>query len=203
MKVKRAALYLRVSTDDQTTENQRLELRAVVERAGWRIFEVYEDAGISGAKGRDQRPAFDQMLKAVAQRKFDVVMAWSVDRLGRSLPDLAMLLRDLHAAGCDLYLHQQGIDTTTPAGRAMFQMMGVFAELERALIQERVKAGMARAKAQGKHVGRPRTTGDKEELLLVALREGSSLRAAAKKAGIGVATASRIRDAANSQIELA
>ena len=73
MKVKRAALYLRVSTDDQTTENQRLELRAVVERAGWRIFEVCEDAGISGAKGRDQRPAFDQMLKAVAQRRFDVV----------------------------------------------------------------------------------------------------------------------------------
>ena len=106
MKVKRAALYLRVSTDDQTTENQRRELRAVVERAGWRIFEVYEDAGISGAKGRDQRPAFDQMLKAVAQRRFDVVMAWSVDRLGRSLPDLAMLLRDLHAAGCDLYLHR-------------------------------------------------------------------------------------------------
>ena len=83
MKVKRAALYLRVSTDDQTTENQRRELRTAVERTGWRIFEVYEDAGISGAKGRDQRPAFDQMLKAVAQRKFDVVMAWSVDRLGR------------------------------------------------------------------------------------------------------------------------
>jgi DNA invertase Pin-like site-specific DNA recombinase len=201
MKVKRAALYLRVSTDDQTTENQRLELRAVVERAGWRIFEVYEDAGISGAKGRDQRPAFDQMLKAVAQRKIDVVMAWSVDRLGRSLPDLAVLLRDLHASGCDLYLHQQGIDTTTPAGRAMFQMMGVFAELERALIQERVKAGMARAKAQGKHVGRPRTSGEKEELLMLALREGDSLRAAARKAGIGVATASRIRDVSNPQAE--
>jgi DNA invertase Pin-like site-specific DNA recombinase len=173
----------------------------VVERAGWRIFEVYEDAGISGAKGRDQRPAFDQMLKAVAQRKIDVVMAWSVDRLGRSLPDLAVLLRDLHASGCDLYLHQQGIDTTTPAGRAMFQMMGVFAELERALIQERVKAGMARAKAQGKHVGRPRTSGEKEELLMLALREGDSLRAAARKAGIGVATASRIRDVSNPQAE--
>jgi DNA invertase Pin-like site-specific DNA recombinase len=203
MKVKRAALYLRVSTDDQTTENQRLELRGVVERAGWRIFEVYEDAGVSGAKGREQRPAFNHMLRAVAQRKFDVVMAWSVDRLGRSLPDLAMLLRDLHAAGCDLYLHQQGIDTTTPAGRAMFQMMGVFAELERALIQERVKAGMARAKAQGRHVGRPKTSGDKEEAFLAALREGGDLRAAARKAGIGigVATASRIRDAARGQAE--
>jgi DNA invertase Pin-like site-specific DNA recombinase len=94
-------------------------------------------------------------------------------------------------------------DTTTPVGRAMFQMMGVFAELERALIQERVKAGMARAKAQGKHVGRPRTTSEKEEVFLGALRAGDSLRAAARKAGIGVATASRIRDAANSQIELA
>jgi DNA invertase Pin-like site-specific DNA recombinase len=114
-----------------------------------------------------------------------------------------MLLRDLHAAGCDLYLHQQGIDTTTPAGRAMFQMMGVFAELERALIQERVKAGMARAKAQGKHVGRPRTTGEKVEVLLGALRAGESLRAAARKDGIGVATASRIRDAATPRTELA
>jgi len=144
MKVKRAALYLRVSTDDQTTENQHRELRAVVERAGWRIFEVYEDAGISGAKGRDQRPAFDQMLKAVASAG----STWSWR--GRSIwPCCCGTCMPL-AAICTC------IDTTTPAGRAMFQMIGVFAELERALIQECVKAGMARAKAQGKHVGRPR-----------------------------------------------
>src|SRR5690554_6097031 len=153
---KRAAIYLRVSTDGQTTENQRLELARVAAQAGWEVVEVYEDAGISGAKGREQRPAFDRLCKDAARRRFDVVMAWSVDRLGRSLQDLVTFLSELHGMGVDLFLHQQGIDTTTPAGKAMFQMLGVFAEFERAMIQERVKAGLARAKAQGKVLGRPR-----------------------------------------------
>lgn len=151
---RRAALYLRVSTLDQTTENQRLELEHVAERAGWIIAEVYEDAGISGAKGRDRRPAFDRLLKDAARRRFDVIAAWSVDRLGRSLPHLVSFLEDIHGYGIDLYLHQQGIDTTTPAGKAMFQMLGVFSEFERAMIRERVNAGLARAKANGKRLGR-------------------------------------------------
>jgi DNA invertase Pin-like site-specific DNA recombinase len=116
---------------------------------------VYRDAGISGSKGRDQRPGFDAMHKDAARRRFDVVMAWSVDRLGRSLQDLCGFLSELHSLGIDLFLHQQGIDTTTPAGKAMFQMMGVFAEFERSMIRERVNAGIARAKADGKHCGRP------------------------------------------------
>ncbi len=151
---RRAALYLRVSTLDQTTENQRRELEHVAERAGWIITEVYEDAGISGAKGRDRRPAFDRLLKDAARRRFDVIAAWSVDRLGRSLPHLVSFLEDIHGYGIDLYLHQQGIDTTTPAGKAMFQMLGVFSEFERAMIRERVNAGLARAKANGKRLGR-------------------------------------------------
>lgn len=151
---RRAALYLRVSTLDQTTENQRRELEHVAERAGWIIAEVYEDAGISGAKGRDLRPAFDRLLKDAARRRFDVIAAWSVDRLGRSLPHLVSFLEDIHGYGIDLYLHQQGIDTTTPAGKAMFQMLGVFSEFERAMIRERVNAGLARAKANGKRLGR-------------------------------------------------
>lgn len=194
MKVKRAALYLRVSTDEQTTDNQRRELEAAAERSGWRILHVFEDAGVSGAKGRDKRPQLDAMLRAVTRRQVDVVMAWSVDRLGRSLVDLLATLGELHGAGCALYLHQQGLDTTTPAGRAMFQMLGVFAEFERAMIQDRVKAGMARAKAQGKRIGRPRASSAAEERLLLALAEGDSLREAARKAGLGRNAAARIRD---------
>jgi DNA invertase Pin-like site-specific DNA recombinase len=106
---------------------------------GWEVVNVYMDHGISGAKSREERPAFDALAKDAARRRFDMVMAWSVDRLGRSLQDLVGFLSDLHAYGIDLFLHQQGLDTTTPSGGMMFQMMGVFAEFERAMIQERVR----------------------------------------------------------------
>ena len=150
---KRVALYLRVSTAEQTVENQRRELQAVARRHGWKVVAVYSDAGISGSKGRDKRPEYDRLCHAISRREFDKVAAWSVDRLGRSLQDLVAFLGELHGKGIDLYLHQQGIDTATPAGKAMFQMMGVFAEFERAMIVERVKAGLARARSQGKRLG--------------------------------------------------
>ena len=126
--MKRTALYVRVSTGGQTTENQERELRAVAEKAGWEIAHVYRDAGISGAKGRDQRPAFDALCKDAARRKFDMVAAWSVDRLSRSLHDLTGFLKDLHALNVDLYLHQQGLDTSTPTGKGHVPDGGVFAE---------------------------------------------------------------------------
>jgi len=151
----RAAIYLRVSTNGQTTDTQERELRVAAKRMGHTIVEVYSDNGISGAKGRNGRPEFDRLHRDAARRKFDIVMAWSVDRLGRSLQDLVGFLSELHALGIELYLHQQGLDTTTPAGKAMFQMLGTFAEFERALIQERVVAGMARAKAKGTKSGKP------------------------------------------------
>ena len=154
--MKRAVLYLRVSTLDQTTANQERELREVAGRMGCEIVHVYKDHGISGAKGRDKRPAFDHLCQDAAQRKFDLVMAWSVDRLGRSLQDLVAFLSELQALHIDLFLHQQGLDTTTPGGKAMFQMLGVFAEFERAMIQERVRAGLKRAVSEDKQLGRPR-----------------------------------------------
>jgi DNA invertase Pin-like site-specific DNA recombinase len=157
-------------TTDQTTANQERELRQVAERAGREIVHVYKDHGISGAKGRDKRPAFDALHKAAARREFNVIMAWSVDRLGRSLQDLIGFLSEIHAAGVDLFLHQQGLDTTMPAGKALFQMMGVFAEFERSMIQERVCAGLARAKAEGKQLGRPRIDSELETRILEALR---------------------------------
>ena len=138
------------------------------------------------------REAFDRLCKDATRRKFDVVMAWSVDRLGRSLQDLVGFLGELHAVGVDLYLHQQGIDTTTPAGKAMFQMLGVFAEFERSMIQERVKAGLARAKAQGKTLGRPKVNGDGEKAVLVARKKGTGKRKISKELGIGVSTVNRI-----------
>ena len=145
---KRVGFYLRVSTDDQTVENQRQALVDAAAHRKWRIVEEFVDNGISGAKGRDKRPGFDRLLKAVVRRDIDVVASWSVDRLGRSLQHLVGFLEELDGAGCDLYLHQQALDTTTPAGRAMFQMLGVFAEFERSIIQERVRAGLKRARSE-------------------------------------------------------
>src|SRR3954454_23655622 len=153
--MKRVALYARVSTVGQTVENQIRELEAVGERLGWEIVERYIDQGISGAKGREQRPALDSLLKAVIRGEVDVVAAWSVDRLGRSLQDLVGILNEIRSREVDLYLHQQGLDTATPSGRAMYQMLGVFAEFERQILIERTKAGLARARAQGRIGGRP------------------------------------------------
>src|SRR6266571_7949163 len=179
--MKRAAIYLRVSTQDQTTSNQEHELRQAAERASWQVAKLYKDHGISGAKGRNGRPAFDALCRDATKRQFDVVMAWNVDRLGRSLKDLVAFLSELHALGIDLFLHQQGLDTTTPAGKAMFQMLGVFAEFERSMIKERVRAGLSRAKAAGTKLGRPALAKAKEEAIRAALAGGMSVRKTAAK----------------------
>jgi DNA invertase Pin-like site-specific DNA recombinase len=190
------AIYSRVSTDHQTTENQERELREIAERMGWSVLEVYRDNGVSGAKSRAERPAFDALCKDAARRRFDMVMAWSVDRLGRSLQDLVTFLSEIHAFGIDLFLHQQGIDTTTPAGKALFQMMGVFAEFERAIIRERVKSGLERAKAQGKRLGRKRIDPRKEAAILADLRLGKAgIIKLAGLHGVGVGTVQRIKSA--------
>lgn len=154
-KMKRAVLYLRVSKNEQTIENQRIELERVAAAKGWKVIATFKDEGVSGAFGREVRVQYDSMLKQGVQAKFDVVLAWDVSRLSRSLVDLVTTLDELHACGIDLYLHQQAIDTTTPAGKAMFQMCGVFAEFERGILSERVKAGLNRARAEGKKLGRP------------------------------------------------
>jgi len=191
---KRVAIYLRVSTSEQTVENQRHELKAVASRHGWNVVAVFKDEGISGTKGRDKRPGFDRLCKGLARREFDQVAVWSVDRLGRSLQDLVGFLAELHAKGVDLYLHQQGIDTSTPAGKAMFQMMGVFAEFERTMIVERVKAGLARARAQGKRLGRPSAmTPTKERRVRAMLAKKIGVVKTAKTVGLGTGTVQRIK----------
>ncbi|MBE4089228.1 recombinase family protein [Vibrio parahaemolyticus] len=196
------AIYLRVSTGEQSTETQLLELMGVVKQANWQIYRVYEDAGVSGSKGRDKRPDFDQMQKDAVRRKFNLVLAWSVDRLGRSLQDLISFLNELHGVGCDLYLHQQGLDTTTPAGKAMFQMLGVFAEFERSMIQERVKAGLARARTKGKTLGRAKVAEDVEAKireLRTSTNPPMGMIKIAKTLGVGTGTVQRVVKAMSEQ----
>ena len=192
--MKRAAIYLRVSTIDQTTANQERELREIAGRVGYEIVKVYKDHGVSGAKGRDKRPAFDAMCRDATKRQFDVVMAWSVDRLGRSLQDLVAFLSELHSLRIDLFLHQQGIDTTTPGGKAMFHMMGVFAEFERSIIQERVRAGLARARSEGTRLGRPSIAPELEAKIKAALAKPGrpGVRVIAEQFGVNPGTVQRI-----------
>ena len=190
--MKRIAIYLRVSTSKQETSNQRRELEAVAARSGWQIVKVFQDAGISGAKGRDKRPGLDGLLKAVNGKEFDMVAAWSVDRLGRSLTDLLGILQALHDKGVDLFLHQQGLDTSTSAGRAMFQMLGVFAEFERGIIRERVNAGLARARANGTKLGRRPVKPAVEARIRQLRAKGDGILKIGKKLGIGTSVVQRV-----------
>jgi DNA invertase Pin-like site-specific DNA recombinase len=193
MSSRRAAIYGRVSTDWQTTENQTVALKEVAERRSWEVVEVYIDHAISGAKGRDKRPGFDQMLKDANRRKFDVVMTWSLDRMGRSLRNLLETIEHLEATGVDLYFDQQNIDTTTPAGKLLFQVTGAFAEFERSIIQQRVNAGLARAGAQGKRLRRPKIDAKTEWAICQALATGQSILKTAAQFGVGSGTVQRIK----------
>ena len=190
----KAVIYARVSTNGQDTENQISQLREVAERKGWKIIKVYVDHGISGSKGRDQRPQFDALIKDATKtrRPFDVIMSWSVDRLGRSLTDLVSFLSDVQGGGANLYLHQQQVDTTTPAGKAMFQMLGVFAEFERSLITSRVNAGLDRARAKGVRLGRRPIAPITVHQVQASLTEGMSYRKVAEKHNISLGKVAEI-----------
>ena len=190
---KRVALYLRVSTDHQAVESQRRDLEEVADRLGWNVVLVLADEGVSGAKGRDRRPGFDKLHKAVTRREIDLIAAWSVDRLGRSLQDLVGFLSEINARGVDLYLHKQGLDTSTPAGRAMFGMLGVFAEFERAMISERVKSGLQHARASGRKLGRPRLEDRKVQMIQDALAKGRGIHRICRELGVGSGTVQRVK----------
>ena len=190
---KRAAIYVRVSTDRQTVENQLRELHRIAERRGWEVVQEYRDAGISGAKGREARPGLDEMLKDAQRRRFEVVMAWAIDRLGRSLIDLLGTIQALEACGVDLYLDQQSIDTTTPAGRLMFQITGAFAEFERSMIRKRINAGLKRAVEAGTQLGRPRIDPALEKRIQSQLPGGKGMSKVAAECGVGSGTVQRIK----------
>lgn len=189
--MKRAALYLRVSTDQQTTENQRLVLMEVAQRLNWQVVHVFQDQA-SGAKGRDQRPGFDGLMKAITRGEVEIAAAWSVDRLGRSLQGLVGFLQEIEGR-CDLYLHQQSIDTSTPSGRMMFQLCGVFAEFERSMITSRINAGLDRARSKGVRLGRPSIPPIDLDKVRRRLDQGQSIRVIARATGFSTATVQRVK----------
>src|SRR5260221_3757496 len=175
----RAALYARVSTVDQTCENQLIELRQYCQARGWHIWREFVDTGVSGTK--DRRPALDELHAHARRRRFDVVVCWRLDRLGRNLKHLITLLEELQSLGVAFVSLAEGIDATTPAGKLQMHILGAIAEFERGRIVERVRAGLARARAQGQRLGRPRRPIDPEALATVA---GLADRQAARRLGI-------------------
>lgn len=191
--MKRVAVYLRVSTTTQTTENQKRELEAIAAKSGWNIVAFYEDFGISGAKGKQHRPSFKKLMDDATRRKFDVIAAWSIDRLGRSLQDLVVFLNEINALGIDLYLHQQAIDTSTPAGKLIFHVCSVFAEFERSIISERVISGLERAKSQGKKLGRPKIDAEIQQKIANMIKSGTGILKIAKTMKVGTGTVQRIK----------
>jgi DNA invertase Pin-like site-specific DNA recombinase len=178
----KAAIYARVSTFDQEPENQLAELRRYAVARAWTAAE-YVDRGVSGAK--DKRPALDEILRDARRRRFDVLVVWRLDRLGRNLRHLIVLLEELHALGIAFVSLGEGIDATTPAGKLQMHILGAIAEFERARIAERVKAGLLRARSQGKRLGRPRKTPATDAV------PGGSVRAAARIWGVSKSTAAR------------
>ncbi len=168
-----------MSTADknQTVENQLRDLLAVAQRQDWEIVATFTDEGISGAKGRDKRPGFDNLLKGVARKDFDLIATFSVCRIGRSLPDLIHFLGDIQAKGVDLYVHTQGLDTSTPSGAMMFQMLSVFSSYERAMIRERILSGLRRTT---KKSGRKPMPQDRVEAIRRSLEAGQGIRATAR-----------------------
>lgn len=170
-----------------------MALTEVAQRSGWTVVQTYADEGVSGSKGRSQRPGYDALLKAVARREVDIVAAWSVDRLGRSLSDLVAFLEELRTCGCDLFLHQQAVDSTGPAGRALFGLLAVFSELEKSLIRARVMSGLERARSKGVRLGRPTIPPIRIQKVEHGLRAGQSIRAVARATGVSTATVQRVK----------
>ena len=189
----RCVIYSRVSTNDQTVENQIKVLREVAERKVLEVVKEISDEGISGAKGRDARKGFDELIKSAVRKEFDIILVWDVSRLGRSLQHLVSFLDDIHSANCDLYIHQNGLDTSTASGKMMFQMIGVFSEFERSMIRERVIAGQKRAKANGVKLGRKTNVNEGTLNAVKHLRENNvPIKRIAKDLHIGVGTVYKI-----------
>ena len=191
----KVVIYGRVSTSDQTTDNQIYKLKEIIEINGWDQVDVYVDEGISGTKGRDKRPEFDRMCKDMMRRKFTRILVWDVSRLSRSLQHLVDFLNDVNSLRINLYIHQSGLDTSTPSGRMMFQMVGVFSEFERSMISERVKLGLQRVQKQGRRLGRPKTvTSELRDKVCHLLDQGKSYNFINRELGTPKSTISRIKN---------
>jgi len=193
----KAVIYSRISTVNkgQNVDNQLRILRKVARQKGIEVVREISDEGISGAKGRDERKGFDELIKGSIKQEWDIILCFDVTRLGRSLQDLISFLEEIQSAKCDLYIHQSGIDSSTPSGKMMFQILGVFSEFERGMIRERVIAGQQRAKAEGKHIGRKTNVNEGTVNAVKHLRENNvPIKRIAKDLHIGVGTVYKILD---------
>ena len=189
----KAVIYSRVSTNEQTVSNQLKVLREIAEKKGLEVVREISDEGISGAKGRDERQGFDELITGSIRKDWDIILVWDVSRLGRSLKHLVSFLEDIQSAKCDLYIHQSGIDTSTASGKMMFGMLSVFSEFERSMIKERVIAGQQRAKAEGKHIGRKTNVTDGTLNAVKHMRENNvPIKRIAKDLHIGVGTVYKV-----------
>ena len=189
----KAVIYTRVSTNDQCVSNQLKVLREIAEKKGLEVVREISDEGISGAKGRDERQGFDELITGSIRKDWDIILVWDVSRLGRSLKHLVSFLEDIQSAKCGLYIHQSGIDTSTASGKMMFGMLSVFSEFERGMVRERVIAGQQRAKAEGKHIGRPSNVTDGTLNAVKHMRENNvPIKRIAKDLHIGVGTVYKV-----------
>ena len=194
---KKVALYLRVSTLDQTIDNQLLELRDHCKKMDWEIVKEYADEGLSGTLSREKRPQLNAMIKDAYRKRFDLVVCWDISRLGRSMKELVLLLADMKEKGIGICSVRQGFDTSTSMGEIMFQFVGILSSWERDMIAERTIAGLQRAKAQGKTLGRRKITNDSMTAKVVELRNAKkSIRAIAAEVGVSKGTVSNILKAA-------
>jgi DNA invertase Pin-like site-specific DNA recombinase len=196
--MRKAAIYLFVGTLDETAADQERDLRQVADQMGWQIVKLYRDGGVSGTKSQ-KHSQLERLCLDAHNRKFELVLAWSVERLSYSLHDLVGFLSEMHALKIDMYLHKQGVDTTTPAGSAMFGMVGVFAEFERAVFRERFRSGRALAKQAGKRVTRS-IAPEVEDAIRDALEKGDAgIIKIANRFGVGTGTVQRIKAAMTSE----
>ncbi len=190
MTKKRIAVYARVSTSDQSTESQLLDLRRYVRERGWDIFKEYVDEGISGSK--DSRPALNELMNDAKKRKFDVVLVWRFDRFARSTKHLILALEEFKNLGIDFVSFQENIDTSSPLGSAIFTIISAVAQLDRDIIAERVKAGLRRARENGKKLGRPKGTSLDLDKVHRLRRKGLSLQQIATELNTSKTTISRV-----------
>jgi DNA invertase Pin-like site-specific DNA recombinase len=190
----RVVIYARVSTLGQTVENQLIDLRRFATNSNYEIVEEVLDEGISGSMGRDDRPGLNRLYRLIEEKSVDMILSWSVDRIGRSMPHLVQFLTHLQENNVDLYCHKEQLNTATPAGRMLFNIFSATAEYEREMIRDRIKSGISRAKSQGSKFGRPRIIDNDTREIIVELysQPGATVRSVAKTVNIGRGSVWRI-----------
>jgi len=189
---KKVVIYTRVSTLDQTIDNQLIELREHCSRMGWEIVKEYADEGLSGTLSRDKRPALNSLIKDAYRKRFDSVVCWDISRIGRSMKELILFLSDMKDRGIGICSVRQGFDTSTSMGEIMFQFVGILSSWERSMIRERTLAGLERARREGKTLGRRKVTNDRMTAKIIELRSAKkSIREIASEVGVSTATVHR------------